>query len=88
MSSVKLFEESVNQRSYICPKYHDLECDKYGNECRCRRNLLSALKKLSTGAIIGIVVGVVCFFILIILLIVFINRKYNSSSKFVVYGGP
>ena len=49
---------------------------------------MSALKKLSTGKIIGIVVGAICFFILIILLIVFINRKYNSSSKLVVYGGP
>ena len=81
MSSVKLPEESFSQ---ICPDDYLFECDGY--DCRCRKNLWSSLKKLSTGAIIGIVVGVVCFCILIVLLFLFINRKYNFASKSGVRG--
>jgi hypothetical protein len=84
MSSVKLSE--VSESITVCPEGYLFECDSY--DCRCRRNIWSSIKKLSTGAIIGIVVGVICFFILIVLLIVFMNRKYNVSSKSVVYGVP
>ncbi len=84
MSSVKLSEESISEPSSVCPEDYLFECDGYG--CRCRRNVWSSLKKLSTGAIIGIVVGVICLFILIVLLYFFIARKYNFSSKFGVYG--
>ncbi len=83
MSSVKLSEESFSQ---LCPEGYLFDCDMYG--CRCRKNIWESLKKLSNGTIIGIIVGMVCFLILILLLFVLINRKYNSSSKYGIYGVP
>ncbi len=75
MSSVKLPEESFSQ---ICREGYYFDCDGY--ECRCRKNLWDSLKKLSTGAIIGIVVGVICFIIFMVLLLFFLNRKYNYND--------
>lgn len=83
MSSVKLSEERFSQ---VCPEGYLFVCDSY--DCRCRINIWTSLKKLSTGAIIGIVIGTICFFILIVLLFLFFKRKYNASTKLGVYGFP
>jgi hypothetical protein len=73
MSSVKLSEERFSQPATVCPQGYYFGCSRYG--CSCR-------KKLSTGAIIGIVAGIVGFLIIAAIVMFFVSRKYNSSQKY------